>query len=207
MAGDNSASGTTNCGKQAESIADVVDGIEDLADSEDEVSVRDVLSQFGDRSFMPFMLILALIGITPVGAIPSVPTFLGLCIALVAAQFAFGREHMWLPNFIADRSVNSGKLAKGTDKAGSVADTLDDLTKPRLEWLVRGPARRVAGGIILVLCICLPVLELVPFAAAAPFLAIAILSLALMVRDGLVLLIGALLALAALGYGIGWFAF
>ncbi|MEE4153155.1 MAG: exopolysaccharide biosynthesis protein [Erythrobacter sp.] len=207
MAGNNASSKTGNGEKEVDSIADVVDGIEVLAGSEDEVSVRDVLSEFGDRSFMPFMLILALIGITPVGAIPSVPTFLGLCIALVAAQFAFGRKHVWLPGFIADRSVNSDKLAKGTDKVGSVADKLDDLTKPRLEWLTRGTSRRVAGGIILVLCICLPVLELVPFAAAGPFLAIAILSLALMVRDGLVLLIGGVLALGALGYGIGWFAF
>lgn len=207
MAGQNAEGTATDGGEEVDSIGDVVDGLEDLADSEDEVSIRDVLSEFGDRSFMPFMLILALIGITPVGAIPSVPTFLGLCIAVVAAQFAFGRKHVWLPGFIADRSVNSNKLSKGTDKAHSVAETLDDLTKPRLEWLTRGPSRRVAGGIILVLCVCLPVLEVVPFAAAAPFLAIAILSLALMVRDGLVLLIGGALALAALGYGIGWFAF
>jgi hypothetical protein len=46
----------------------------------------------------------------------------------------------------------------------------------------------------------------VPFAAAAPFIAIAILSLAMMVRDGLVLLIGGAVALAAFGYGVYWFA-
>jgi len=192
-------------GKNADSIGDVVDGVEAIADKQDKVAIDDLLDQFGDRSFAPLMLILALIGITPVGAIPSVPTIIALCIAIIAAQMAWGRDHVWLPKFITARGVKSERLTKGKDKLEMVADVLDSIAKGRLKGLASGPARRVVAGLIVVLCLALPVLEIVPFAAAAPFLAIAMLSLALMVRDGLVLLIGGAVALAALTYGVWWF--
>lgn len=192
--------------KQADSVGDVVDGIERIAEAEDEVSIDDLLEEFGDRSFAPLMLILALIGVSPVGAIPSVPTIIALCIALIAAQMAWGRKHVWLPGFITRRGVGSDRLTKGADTLDKIAQVLDRIAKGRLKSLASGPARRVVAGLIVVLCLALPVLELVPFAAAAPFLAIAILSLAMMVRDGLVLLIGSAVAAVALGYGVYWFA-
>jgi hypothetical protein len=193
-------------GKNADSIGEVVDGIEKIAKREDEVSIDDLLDEFGDRSFAPLMLILALIGVTPVGAIPSVPTILALCIAIIAAQLAFGRKHVWLPKFITRRGIESKRLTKGKDKLDKIAEVLDGIAKKRLKSLAGGPARRIVAGLIVVLCLALPVLELVPFAAAAPFLAIAILSLAMMVRDGLVMLIGGAVAVAALGYGVYWFS-
>jgi len=192
-------------GKQADSIGDVVGGIEEVADKQDKVAIDDLLDEFGDRSFAPLMLILALIGITPVGAIPSVPTILGLCIAVIAVQMAWGREHVWLPQFVTRRGIKSERLTKGKDKLDTVADAMDGIAKQRLKALATGPARRIVAGLIVVLCLALPVLEVVPFAAAAPFLALAIISLAMMVRDGLVLLIGGAVALAALTYGVWWF--
>lgn len=193
-------------GKNADSIGDVVDGIEEIAQKNDTVAIDDLLEEFGDRSFAPLMLILALIGITPVGAIPSVPTILALCIALIAVQMAWGRHHVWLPKFVTRRGIKSERLTKGRDKLDKVADAMDAVAKQRLKALASGPARRIVAGLIVVLCLALPVLELVPFAAAAPFLAVAILSLAMMVRDGLVLLIGGAVAVAALAYGVYWFA-
>jgi len=192
-------------GKQADSIGEVVDGLEDVADKQDTVAIDDLLDEFGDRSFAPLMLILALIGITPVGAIPSVPTILGLCIALIAVQMAWGRDHVWLPKFVTKRGIKSKRLTKGKDKLEKVADVMDSIAKQRLKALASGPARRIVAGLIVVLCLALPVLEVVPFAAAAPFLAIAVISLAMMVRDGLVLLIGGAVAPAALTYGVWWF--
>jgi len=189
----------------ADSIGEVVDGLQEVADKQDTVAIDDLLDTFGDRSFAPLMLILALVGISPVGGIPSVPTIIGLCIAVIAAQMAWGREHVWLPEFVTKRGVKSERLTRGKDKLDKVADVMDSIAKRRLKALASGPARRVVAGLIVVLCLALPVLEIVPFAAAAPFLAIAMLSLALMVRDGLVLLIGGAVALAALTYGVWWF--
>jgi hypothetical protein len=193
-------------GKNADSVSDVIDGIEKVARAKSEVSIKDLLEEFGDRSFAPLMLILALIGITPVGAIPTVPTVLGLCIAAIAVQMAWGRKHVWLPGFITRRGVDSAKLLDGRDKLDKLAAVLDAIAKGRLKTLARAPARRIVAGLIVVLSLALPVMELVPLAAAGPFFAIAMLSLAMMVRDGLVMLIGGAIAIAALAYGIYWFS-
>lgn len=195
-----------NTSKHADSIGDVVEGIEQVAREQDKVSIGDLVKEFGDRSFAPLIAILALVGISPVGAIPVVPTILAACIALVAGQLMFGRRHIWLPKFVMNRGVSSKRLTKGSDTLQKVAGGLDKVAKKRLAGLAGAKARRVVAGLIVVLCLALPVLELVPFAAAGPFLSIAILALAMMVRDGLVMLLGGVLALSALGYGMGWLA-
>ncbi|KPQ32311.1 MAG: ABC-type transport system, permease component [Porphyrobacter sp. HL-46] len=186
----------------ARSIGDVVNRVREIAEGRDTVSVGDLVDEFGDHSFAPLMLIIALIGMTPVGAIPTAPTILGLCIAIVAVQFAAGREHVWLPRFIECRSVSSRKLKQGSDKLDRVARMLDIIAKGRLPALTGINARRTIAGLIVLLCCALPLLEVVPFAAAAPFFAIATLSLAMIVRDGLVMLVGGGVALGGLAYGI-----
>jgi len=179
----------------------MVDAIEDLAARKDEVAVGDLVEQFGSRTFAPFMMILALVGITPVGTIPSVPSFIALSIALVAGQQVLGRSHLWLPGVLRDRSVASGRIASGKGKLRKIAGILDAIARKRLTALASDPALRIVAGLIVMLCACVPLLELVPFAAAGPFLAIALLSLAMLVRDGLVMLVGGALALGALFYG------
>lgn len=189
----------------ADTINGVVEAIKDVVRANDEVSIGNLVEKFGDRSFVPLMLILALVGITPVGGIPTVPTILAACIALIAGQRLFGRKHLWLPEFVACRGVASDKLMKGGTTLEKVAGFLDKLAKKRLAVLAGPGARRIVAGLIVLLALAMPAFELVPFAAAVPFIAIAILSLAMMVRDGLVVLVGGLLALAAFAYGISWF--
>lgn len=187
--------------REAESISDIVYGLKDVAQENDNICVRDVIAEFGDRSFAPFMLILSLIGLLPTGGIPGVPTVIAITIILVAGQLVFARKHIWLPDLIAKRSVPAEKLRGANDTLDRIGAKLDEIAKGRLKFLVRGVAPRIVGGIIALLCCLVPALELVPFAAAAPFAAIALLSLSLIVRDGLVMLIAGGLALAALAYG------
>lgn len=183
------------------SVADVVNGLGHLAASRNEVSLGDVLDEFGKRSFAPVMLVLALIEATPVGGIPGVPTALAIGIALVAAQLLIARDHIWVPKYVERRSISSRKLAKASSKLDRLAKKLDAVAHGRLKFLTRGPALQFAAVLILILCLTVPPLELVPFASTAPMLAIALISLALMVRDGLAMLLAMLLSLSALGYG------
>jgi len=193
--------------KNPSSIGDIVDGLEELADSEDEICVGDVLDKFGSQSFAPIMLVLALTELSPVGAIPGVPSFLAVCIALVAVQLLFGNEHIWVPSWIENRSASAGKIEKGTSKIRGIADWLDSIATDRLTFLTRGPAVQVAAAIILLLCVSVVPLEVLPWASAAPMLAIAVISLALMVRDGLAMLIAYIVAvLATTGAGMWFFS-
>lgn len=186
------------------SIGDVLEGLDELAEEEDEVQFADVLHKFGARSFAPIMLVLALLEETPIGAVPGVPTFVAFCIAVIAAQLLAGRRHIWVPQWIANRSVSGEKLHKATEKLDGIADKLDRISKGRLAPLTRGPALRVAAAIIILLCMAVPPLEVVPWASSGPMIAIAIISLAILVRDGLAMLIAWVLAAGVAG-GIGYY--
>ncbi len=156
------------------------------------VRVADVLDDFGARSFGPFIMIPAVLEITPVGGIPGVPTVLALFIALIAVQLLIGRDHVWMPQFVQRRAVGSKKLHKAVGKLKGMANFLDRHSKGRLEGLTKGTAIKLVAAVIIALCCTVPPLEFLPFASTIPMLAIAVLGLALTVRDG-ALLLGSLL--------------
>ena len=189
--------------EKVHSVLEILDRLRMAADEHDKVSVGDVLDAIGDRSYGPALLIPALIEITPVGGIPGVPTFLALIIAITAVQMAFDRDHLWLPDFVQRRSVKGEKLHKAADKLDGVARKLDRWFHGRVPRFVKQPWPRVAAVIIIVLCLTVAPLEFLPFASTAPMLAIAAFGLALLVRDGLLMLIALGLSIASLILGAG----
>ena len=174
------------------SMGDVLGELDELAANHDEVRVADVLDDFGARSFGPFIMIPAVLEITPVGGIPGVPTVLALFIALIAVQLLIGRDHVWMPQFVQRRAVGSKKLHKAVGKLKGMANFLDRHSKGRLEGLTKGTAIKLVAAVIIALCCTVPPLEFLPFASTIPMLAIAVLGLALTVRDS-ALLLGSLL--------------
>ncbi|MFT6475114.1 exopolysaccharide biosynthesis protein [Qipengyuania profunda] len=174
------------------SMREVLGELDELASTHDEVCVADVLDDFGERSFGPFIMLPALLEITPIGGIPGLPTALALFIALIAIQLLVGRDHVWMPRFVQQRSVGSKKLHKSVRKLRGLANFLDHHSEGRLEGLTQGAAIRLVAAAVILLCCTVPPLEFLPFASSVPMLAIAVLGLALTVRDG-ALVLGALL--------------
>ena len=191
--------------KEPENVEEVLDELDELASSKDEVYIADILDDFGGRSFGPFIMIPALVEITPIGGIPGVPTFLALFIAIIAVQMLMGREHIWMPEFIRCRAVEGDKLHKAVKKLRGLGGWLDSHVKGRLEQLTSGIWVKIAATVIIALCSTVPPLEFLPFASSLPMLAIAILGLALTVRDG-ALMLGALI-FAGVAAGIGAFMY
>ena len=147
-------------------------------------------------------MIPALIELTPIGGIPGVPTLLALFITLMAIQLMIGRDHVWMPQFVQQRAVGSKKLHKAVGKLRGLASFLDRHSEGRLEVLTEGFAIKLVATLIIALCFTVPPLEFLPFASSLPMLAIAVLGMALTVRDG-ALVLGALVFTAiATGLGI-----
>lgn len=192
--------------KDPESVGDVIEGLDEIADEVDEkICFGDVLDKFGSRSFAPVMMVLALLEISPIGAIPGVPTALAICIFAVAAQMLVGRDHIWVPDFVDKIGISPDKLHKGAEKMEGVGEKIDKIADNRLEFLTEGPAIQAAAAVIMLLCLFVAPLEVLPWASMGPMLAIAIISLALMARDGLAMLIAWLVAGAALGGAVYYF--
>lgn len=185
------------------SIGDILDALENLAGKQDRIAFGDVIEAFGSRSFGPFLLLPALIDISPIGSIPGLPTVLAVVILIVAAQLALGRDHLWLPGFLKQRSVSSAKVGKATKKARKPSVWADRWFHGRLPALMHGPFVRVAAIACILLAFTVPPLELLPLATTAPMAAIATFGLALMVGDGLVMIVAIILAGLAVIVGSG----
>ena len=188
--------------KQPHKVGEILDCLEKMAGQNESVSVEDVVESFGRRSFGPVIMIPALLELSPVGAIPGVPTFLAITIAILAAQKMFGRSHLWLPGWIGHRCVSSDKLLKSTKKLRGIAGFMDRHFHGRLKRLTHAPFSRIAAAMVILLCATVPFLEVLPFASSGPMLAIAMFGLAVLVRDGL-LMVGALL-ISVVAFGMGF---
>ncbi|MEC7889234.1 MAG: exopolysaccharide biosynthesis protein, partial [Pseudomonadota bacterium] len=164
------------------SVTEVLSELDELASHSDKVCVADVLDDFGERSFGPFIMLPALLELSPIGGIPGLPTALALFIALIAVQLLIGRDHVWMPQFVQKRAVGSRKLHKAVGKLRGIGKFLDRHSEGRLEILTEGIAIKLVAILIIALCCTVPPLEFLPFASSFPMLAIAVLGLALTVR-------------------------
>jgi hypothetical protein len=190
-------------GGEPHSVGDILDKLRELAGKGDKVRLGDVVEAVGKRSFGPFLLIPAMIDISPIGSIPGLPTVLAVVIAITAVQLLLGRDHLWLPGFLANRSRKSEDVKKAADKLDGLARRLDGWFHNRLPRLTTKPFQRMAAVIVLLLTLTVPPLELLPLATTAPMAAIAAFGLALLVHDGLLMLIAGVLSLGAIALGLG----
>ena len=90
-------------------VTDILDELDDLAKSGDEVSVGDVMDKVGHRSSGVFLLVPGLIGASPLGGIPTLPSLMAAIVLIFAVQTAIGRKRIWMPAAI--REHWRGRLA------------------------------------------------------------------------------------------------
>lgn len=180
-------------------LVGIIDRVMTIAEAE-RVSVQDVIEGFGAASFLPFLLIPALIVVSPLSGIPLLPTTLGLTIALIAAQMLLGRDHLWLPEVITHREIAGERLRNNLRRLHRIAEWIDARSRPRLIWLVTPPIS-VVPRLLCGLCGGLmPFLELVPFSSSILAMAVVLFSVGFLARDGLFTLGG--MALVGLGASI-----
>ncbi|MEY4965025.1 MAG: putative exopolysaccharide synthesis protein [Pseudomonadota bacterium] len=164
------------------------------------VSVADLMDAIGERSFGPLLLVPSLIAVSPVGAIPGLPAITSVVIVLVAAAILLHADHVWIPGWLAGRSIDAGKMERGLQKFRPVARFIDHLLRPRMAWLTRGVFFYGIALLCLLIGLVTPILELVPLGGIPPNAAVVAFSLAIIARDG----VWALLAFAFTIATIAW---
>jgi len=152
------------------------------------VSVDDLLQLMGERAFGALMLLFALPNVLPTP--PGTSGLLGLPLVYLAAQLMLG-QRPWLPKFISQRSMRRADSAVFIERAGPWLRRAERLLRPRLLILVSPAAEHVIGAFCLVLAIIL--LLPVPLGNILPALSISVFSFGVLGRDGLWVLIGAVL--------------
>lgn len=188
-------------------INDLLDHLQEADDDEGRVSLGAIMETIGSRSFGPLLLLAGLVTLAPIiGPIPGVPTVMGMLVLLTAGQLLVGREQFWLPGWVMRRSVDKQKLDKAIDWMRNPASWFDRITGPRLVYLTQGMAVHVVAGICILLSLMLPVMEFVPFSALSVGLALAAFGLALIARDGILMIIAGV-ACAGGAWVLVWYFF
>ncbi len=137
--------------------------------------------------------------VTPLSGVPTAPTIGAVVIGLIVVQWTFGRQCLWLPEWIAKRSISASRFCEGLTWADPPAKLIDRHTRARLSLLVHRPLPLI---IILAVVITWPFLEVLPFFTTVCAVGVALIAFGMMARDGLFVLAGyawfAVLALATL---------
>ncbi len=174
----------------------ILEVLGEAAEGHDRVTVRTMCKAIGARSFGPLLLLVGLIALSPLIAIPTIPTIVAMTVLLIVGQLLFRRKHFWLPDWLLRRSISSQRFKKALKFLHKPARFIDRFLRPRLTKLTRGAgAYGVAIACVIVACM-MPIMEIVPFAAHSAGAALTAFALALMAQDGL-------LALIALGFTLG----
>jgi hypothetical protein len=148
------------------------------------------------RSFGIIMLLIALAAIVPGLSIAA-----GLLLMIPALQMAAGKPAPVFPNRIATRSLPTRHFTAAVQRFVPVLGYLERGIHPRWHTPIEA-TKRVVGVVVLMLSVTL-VLFPVPLSNVAPALAVALISLAYLEEDGILLLIAVLVAVILLVLAIG----
>ena len=154
----------------------------------DDFSLGWLMAALHERSFGIVMLFLGLVATVPLGS--SVP---GLMLAVLAAQMIVGRGEPAFPHFIADRRLPTRHLLRLGRRGVPLLLHLEKVVHPR--WPVTFDAMKHAVGIMVFLLTGVLLLTPVPLSNVLPAITIALISLAYVEEDGLLLSISFFVAL------------
>lgn len=170
------------------------------ADPEPRLSLEELTRRLDDRSFGIVFLVMALINCMPLP--PGVSTVTGVMMMLTAVQLLVGRHRLWLPGFIARRTIPRAGFRATVQRALPLLRRFEQMCRPRYSWLTRGRSERLIGLVVLILAFVItlpiPVIGNIP-----PGIAVAIIAVGLLERDGLAVLAGLAAGIAAFAINVG----
>jgi len=178
-------------------LSEILQEIADAPATPDErISLGHLIDGFGNRAFGALLFIFALPVALPI-AIPGISAVLGAPLLFLSWQLMRGRDQPWLPELMRSRYFRRIDFARMLTRVLPWMRRLERLVGPRLILLVSGRGERVIGflAFVLALILFLPI----PFGNTIPGLAIALLALAVLERDGAAAIAGTLVGLSGIG--------
>lgn len=162
---------------------------------EDTVSLRQILSVLDDRGLALVLLLVTIPQFLPLPL--GFSNVLALPIAAVTAQIALGRHTLWLPEWLMEKPIRRQRLLQGTGRVVPILRRIERFIRPRLQFVWSPVGNRIVG-VVCFLISCVLVMPL-PLTGWLPTLALAMIALGLLERDGLVVVLGTLVGIAAGG--------
>lgn len=165
---------------------------------EREITVGDVLSAAGRRSYGPLLLLIGLFAISPATILPGMTWFAASLTLLLSLQLMFGAKRPWLPPNLLRVCVSRDAIRAGAESMRTWARRIDSVLQPRLVFLSEPPFANLAGLACALAALATFPLGLIPVAPLAPGIAVVFIGFGLFARDGLLLLTGGIVMGGAL---------
>ena len=158
------------------------------------LSFTDLAAQLQSRAWGGLLFIFAAINCLPLP--PGTSVFFAIPLIIVSAQMVLGRSSPWFPVRIDRRGVRKTELQRLIAKIQGAEERIERVLKPRLARLTGPTATRLIG----IVCLFLALLAAVPIPLfhMAPAAAILLFGLALIYRDGGLVIVAAVAAVLSL---------
>lgn len=167
--------------------------------AETPATLGEVIALLGGRAYTMLMIVLAL-PFAPPASVPGSSTPLGLIVAAVALQLAWGRLP-WLPRRVLGWRLPPAFFTKLIPLTARTVRGLERVLHPRWPVWTETPGARSMHLLTIVaaaLLLALPLL--IPFTNTLPGWAILLLACGLLERDGLFILVGYVVFVASAAY-------
>lgn len=158
----------------------------------DAVELDWVLSELHERAFGLFLLVLALPCCIPF--LYGIPQIVALPLMFVSVQIVLGRETPWLPKKLGARTISTEGLHNLARRAEPWLVRIEAISRPRLTALTHSPTDRAVG--LALILFSASILVPLPGTNTVPGFAVVIVSMGLLQRDGILVILGAILGTA-----------
>ncbi len=156
------------------------------------VSLREILSKIDYKSFGLILTILALPSSLPVPA-TGYSTPFGIALFVLGAQIFLGREYPWLPEFILNKKVSSGKGKGLLDKMIKFLQFFEKFIRPRHEKYFEKRWLQILIGSVVLVCSA-SMISPIPLTDTVPAMGIFLIGLGMIEEDFWAVVLGLLVA-------------
>lgn len=167
--------------------------------AQERVSIGTVIDRLGSSSLGLVLLILTIPAIIPIPG--PVGMVLGSCLALVALQVIAGARRVWLPRWLRERGLPTRFVTAAISKIVPWLERFERKLSPRRWMVLSGRLARPFLGLA-ILAMAVTITLPIPLGNILPVIALAMLALALLERDGVAVLWALAMSLVAIVWTI-----
>jgi hypothetical protein len=163
-------------------------------DGPDRLTFSELAAELHARAWGGLLFLFGAIDLLPLPPLTSI--FFALPILVVSAQMVLGRATPWFPKRLERRGVTKQELGRLVGKMAWIEIRIERVFKPRISTFTGPIATRVIGAVcfLLALVAAIPI----PLFHFAPAGAIVLFGLALIYRDGVLVIVAAFAGMLAL---------
>lgn len=159
--------------------------------------IQDLMDGLGERSFGFVLLLFGLL--SAIAIVPGLATITAIPLLFFGLQMIAGHATPWLPRSIAERNFLKRDLEATIQRGVGMMRWVEQICRPRLTFLTGKFMERVLGLLVFVLALIIALPG--PGTNFPPGVTIAFMAIAIIERDGLLVLLGMVASVIALYIG------